>query len=61
MSIVNSARWRHMRTVVPSAAALLGLVSLAVWGHLSHWKLSHESEPGDHDNAHYQAALVSGP
>jgi cobalt-zinc-cadmium efflux system membrane fusion protein len=48
MSTSMSERWQKLRSVLPSAAALVFLVGLAVWGHLSHWKFSHDSA-ADHD------------
>ena len=37
-------RWKQLRSVLPSAAALVCLIGLSVWGHLSHWKIGHGAE-----------------
>jgi membrane fusion protein, heavy metal efflux system len=39
-----SDRWLKAKKIVPSVGALVFLVGLAVWGHITHWKIGHEEE-----------------
>ncbi len=48
-SIVVS--WQQIKSLAPSAAVLTLLVSLAVWGHESHWKFSCAADADDQGDA----------
>ncbi len=43
--------WQHIKSLAPSTAVLTILVSLAVWGHVSHWKFSHADDASDQPDA----------
>ena len=60
MRVPTVPPWRQLKTAIPSTLALIFLVSLAVWGHITHWKISHEDE--GHALAHATTlASVDGP
>lgn len=52
-------RWRQLRGMVPSAAALVCLVGLAIWGHVTHWSFSHDSAAEHQEIANAERALVT--
>jgi membrane fusion protein, heavy metal efflux system len=54
-------RWQQLRKLLPSAAALGCLIALAVWGHFSHWKFSHEPDAEHEEQTAAAGTLVTQP
>lgn len=57
MHIAKHPWWGRLRTILPSIGILSFLIGLAVWGHLTHWKLGHQA-PAHSASAHSDAPFI---